>query len=181
MSNVLPAEKQSIWPDATLTKFDLRVGLPPADLVHWIDLVFISKRTKTITTLIYLPFIVVALVIVSRSRLFANYAPSVPEMLVMALALLIVIASAIALRQAAEALRARAHRRLNDQIMLAKKSEDGERRAAQLELLSRRVEELHEGALTPFSQQPLLRAMLLPLGSFGGTALLEYLLVPGLS
>jgi hypothetical protein len=159
----------------------LRVGLPPADLVHWIDLVFISKRTKTITTLIYLPFIVVALVIVSRSRLFANYAPSVPEMLVMALALLIVIASAIALRQAAEALRARAHRRLNDQIMLAKKSEDGERRAAQLELLSRRVEELHEGALTPFSQQPLLRAMLLPLGSFGGTALLEYLLVPGLS
>jgi hypothetical protein len=180
-SNGLPAEKQSIWPDATLTKFDLRVGLPPADLEHWIDLVFIMKRTKCITTLIYLPFIVVALVIVSRSRLFANYAPSVPEMLIMALALLIVVASAIALRQAAEASRAKAHRRLNDQIMLAKKSEDEERRAAQLELLSRRVEELHEGALTPFSQQPLLRAMLLPLGSLGGTALLEHLLLPGLS
>jgi hypothetical protein len=180
-SNALPAEKQSIWPDTTLTKFDLRVGLPAADLEHWIDLVFISKRTKTITTLIYLPFIVVALVIVSRSRLFANYAPSVPEMLIMALALLIVVASAIALRQAAEASRARAHRRLNDQIMVARQSEVGERRASQLELLSRRVDELHEGALTPFSQQPLLRAMLLPLGSFGGTALLEYLLLPGLS
>jgi hypothetical protein len=35
--------------------------------------------------------------------------------------------------------------------------------------------------LTPFSQQPLLRAILLPLGTFGGTALAEYLLLPGLS
>ncbi len=99
----------------------------------------------------------------------------------MALALLVVTGSAVALRQAAEASRAKAHRRLADQIMLAKQSGGGERRGAQLELLSRRVDELNEGALTPFSQQPLLRAMLLPLGSFGGTALAEYLLLPGLS
>jgi hypothetical protein len=164
-----------------LTKFSLRVGLPPADLEHWVDLVFISKRTKTITALIYLPFIIVALVIISRSRFFANYAPSVPEMLVMAVALLIVTASAVALRLSAEASRAKVHRRINDQIMLARQSPAGEHRAAQLELLSRRVDELNEGALTPFSQQPLLRAMLLPLGSFGGTALLEHLLLPGLS
>jgi hypothetical protein len=81
----------------------------------------------------------------------------------------------------AEASRAKVHRRINDQIMLARQSPAGEHRAAQLELLSRRVDELNEGALTPFSQQPLLRAMLLPLGSFGGTALLEHLLLPGLS
>ena len=43
----------------------------------------------------------------------------------------------------------------------------------------RRIEELREGALSPFSQQPVVRAMLLPLGGFGGTALLNYLLVPG--
>ncbi len=100
----------------------------------------------------------------------------------MALGLLVVTGSAIALRQAAEiASRAKAHRRLNDQIMLARQSAAGEHRAVQLELLSHRIDELNEGALTPFSQQPLLRAMLLPLGSFGGTALVEYLLLPGLS
>src|SRR5438067_11788811 len=87
----------------------------------------------------------------------------------------------LALRLSAEALRARALRRLNDRIMAAKQSQDAERLAAQLELLVRRVEELRDGAFTPFSQQPLVRAMLLPLGSFGGTALLEYLLLPGLS
>jgi cbb3-type cytochrome oxidase subunit 3 len=173
--------RPNVWPEDTQRKFGGRVGLPNVDLEHWIDLVFITKRTKCVTTLIYFPFIIVALVIISRSRLFANYAPSLPEILVMALALLIVAVSAIALRQAAEASRAKAHRRLNDQIMLSKRSSGGERRAAQLELLSHRVEELHDGALTPFSQQPLLRAMLLPLGSFGGTALVEYLLLPGFS
>ncbi len=173
--------RPNVWPDATLSKFDDRVGLPQGDLEHWVDLVFISKRTKCITTLIYFPFIVVALVIISRSGLFANYAPSLPEMLVMALGLLVVTGSAIALRQAAEASRGKAHRRLNDQIMRAKQSQAGDYRATQLELLSHRVEELNEGALTPFTQQPLLRAMLLPLGSFGGTALVEYLLLPGLS
>jgi hypothetical protein len=179
--NTPGAGKPSIWPDATLQKFSLRVGLPPADLEYWVDLVFVSKRTKTITALIYIPFVIVALVIVSRSRFFANFAPSFPEILVMAVALLIVTACAVALRLSAEALRAKAHRRLNDQIMLAKHSPGGESRAAQLELLARRVDELNEGALTPFSQQPLLRAMLLPLGSFGGTALAEYFLLPGLS
>jgi hypothetical protein len=43
-----------------------------------------------------------------------------------------------------------------------------------------RIEELREGAFSPFSQQPVVRAMLLPLGGLGGTALLNYLLVPGL-
>ena len=170
-----------VWPQDTQNKFGGRVGLPQGDLEHWINLIFISKRTKCIATLIYFPFIIVALVIISRSRLFANYAPSLPEILVMALGLLIVTGSAIALRQAAEASRAKAHRRLNDQIMLAKRSPGGEGLAAQLELLSHRVDELNEGALTPFSQQPLLRAMLLPLGSFGGTALVETLLLPGVS
>ena len=50
---------------------------------------------------------------------------------------------------------------------------------SQLELLLRRIEELREGAFSPFSQQPVVRAMLLPLGSLGGTALLGYLLGPG--
>jgi hypothetical protein len=44
-----------------------------------------------------------------------------------------------------------------------------------------RIEELRDGTFTPLSQQPLVRAMLLPIGNFSGTALLEYLLLPGLS
>jgi hypothetical protein len=170
-----------IWPQKTLQQFSHRLKLPAEVLDDWIDLVFASKRTKCITTFIYYPFLIIALLVVSRSRLFANYGVSVPDLITTGIALLIVIGCAVALRLSAEALRASALRRLNDRIMSARQSQDGERLAGQLELLSRRVEELRDGAFTPFSQQPLVRAMLLPLGSFGGTALLEYLLLPGLS
>jgi len=39
---------------------------------------------------------------------------------------------------------------------------------------------LHEGAFSPFSQQPVVRALLLPLGSFGWMKLLENGLLLGL-
>jgi hypothetical protein len=170
-----------IWPEKTLQQFSRRLGLPKDIVDDWIDLVFVSKRTKCITTFIYYPFLIIALLVVSRSRLFANYGVNVPDVITMAIGVLIVSGCVVALRLSAEALRAKMRRRLNDRIMEARKSADGERLAGQLELLLRRVEELRDGAFSPFSQQPLVRAMLLPLGSFGGTALLEYLLLPGFS
>jgi hypothetical protein len=170
-----------IWPEKTLQQFSRRLGLPKDIVDDWIDLVFVSKRTKCITTFIYYPFLIIALLVVSRSRLFANYGVNVPDVITMAIGVLIVSGCVVALRLSAEALRAKMRRRLNDRIMEARKSADGERLAGQLELLLRRVEELRDGAFSPLSQQPLVRAMLLPLGSFGGTALLEYLLLPGFS
>jgi hypothetical protein len=170
-----------VWPIATLEKFSNRVGLQCVDLEHWIDLVFISKRTKCVTTLIYFPFIVVALLIVSRSRLFANYAPSLPEMIVMGVGLLVVTGSAIRLRQAAEASRAKAHRSSTIRSCWRGKPRAGRSARPSWKCSCSACRSLHEGALTPFSQQPLLRAILLPLGTFGGTALAEYLLLPGLS
>jgi hypothetical protein len=173
--------EKEVWPEETLQQFSRRLGLPTTVLDNWIDLVFVSKRTKCITTLIYFPFVILALLVVSRSPLFANYHVNIPDVVTISLAFLIVIGCAIALRQSAEASRAYARRQLADQLIVARNANDGGRLAAQLELLLKRVEELHEGAFSPLSQQPLVRAMLLPLGSLGGTALLEYILLPGFS
>jgi hypothetical protein len=170
-----------IWPARTLQEFSDRLALPAPVLDDWIDLVFVSKRTKCITTLIYFPFVILALLVVSRSRLFADYGPNIPDLITVTLGVLIVLGCALALRMSAEASRAKARRRLADQLIIARKAQDGGPLAAQLEMLLKRVEELHDGAFSPLSQQPLVRAMLLPLGSLGGTALLEYLLLPGFS
>jgi hypothetical protein len=178
---VSPRAETTIWPARTLQEYSDRLGLPTRFLDDWIDLLFVSKRTKCITTLIYYPFLIIALLVVSRSRLFANYGASVPDLITMGVGVLIVTACAVALRWSAEASRAKARRRLSDQIIVARNLEDGGRLAGQLEMLLHRIEELRDGAFSPFSQQPLVRAMLLPLGSLGGTALLEYLLLPGLS
>jgi hypothetical protein len=170
-----------VWPAGTLQEYSNRFDLPPSCLDDWIDLVFASKRTKCITTLFYYPFLIIALLVISRSPLFADYGRHIPDLLAMGVGVLIVTACAVWLRWTVEDSRAKARRRLNQQIILARNLDDGGHRAGQLEILLRRVEELREGAFSPFSQQPMVRAMLLPLGSLGGTALLEYLLLPGFS
>jgi hypothetical protein len=173
--------EKAIWPAETLHEFGERLALRQSSLKpvldDWIALIFVSKRTKCITTLIYYPFLIIALLVVSRTRLFANYAASPPIVIVIGLSVLIVISCAVALNWSAEASRDKAHRRLNDAIVKAKDLKDEGRLASQLEMMSRRVEELREGAFSPFTQQPVVRAILLPLGSFGGTQLLEYLRV----
>jgi hypothetical protein len=40
------------------------------------------------------------------------------------------------------------------------------------------VERLRDGAFAPFTQQPIMRAFLVPVMSYGGLALVEYLVRP---
>jgi hypothetical protein len=173
--------KAAAWPASTLQKIKAKLRLPDEVLDDWIGLIFVAKRTKCITRMIYWPFVVIALLVLSRSPLLANFAASLPDLVVTGLAVAIVLACAAGLRWSAETSRDRARRRLKDQIVIAKTLKDGEGQAEQLQILSSRVEELRDGAFSPFSQQPAVRAILLPLSTYGVTALLQYLLVPGLS
>ncbi|HET7019978.1 MAG TPA: hypothetical protein VFI58_04630 [Xanthobacteraceae bacterium] len=168
-----------VWPERTLREFSRRYGLPQGVVADCIDLLFVAKRSKRINTLLYWPFLIIALIVVSHSPVLANYGRSIPDLVTMAVAVLIVTFCGVALRLSAEATRAEARRRLTERLMIAKGESSGAQTTSQLELLLRRIEELREGAFSPFSQQPLVRAMLLPLGSFGGTALLGYVLGPG--
>jgi hypothetical protein len=168
-----------LWPARTLQEFSRRYHLSEGALADCIDLMFVARRSKCITTLLYGPFLVIALIVVSHSQLLAQYGRSIPALVTVGVALLIVIGCAVALRVSAEATRDEARRRLNERLVRAKGADNGAL-ASQLELVMLRIEELREGAFSPFSQQPVVRAMLLPLGGLGGTALLNYLLVPGL-
>jgi hypothetical protein len=168
-----------VWPARTLQEFGRRYGLPEEVLGDCIDLIFVAKRSECITKLLYGPFLIIALIIVSHSPVLANYGRSIPDIITMAVAVLIVTACGVALRLSAETTRAEARRRLTERLIITKGQNNGAGLAGQLELLLLRIEELHEGAFSPFSQQPVVRAMLLPLGSIGGTAVLGYLLGPG--
>jgi hypothetical protein len=169
-----------VWPEKTLQEFSTRYGLPKDVVADCIDLLFVARRSKCINTLLYGPFLIVALIVVSHSPVLANYGRSIPDVITMAAAVLIITICGVALRLSAETTRTEARRRLTEKLIIAKGQPSGAQTASQMELLLRRIDELREGAFSPFSQQPLVRAMLLPLGSFGGTALLGYLLGPGL-
>jgi hypothetical protein len=104
-----------------------------------------------------------------------------PDAATIGVSLLITLTCAVALRNAAERLRERVRSELSAHIINVGGLSHGARVANQLSLLLHPVDELKEGAFSPFSQQPLVRAMLLPIGSVGGTVLLEYFLPAGLT
>jgi hypothetical protein len=66
-----------------------------------------------------------------------------------------------------------AKQNLAEGIIRAKNAESELRLAEQLETLLIQVAQLKEGAFSPLSQQPLVRALLFPLSSAGWVALIE--------
>jgi hypothetical protein len=131
---------QTLWPAATRKIYDGRLRLE-TKLVHdWIDLDFAAKRTNCIGSLIYFPFALIALLIVTRSTVFANYGPSLTILLMQGLSLAVVFACAIMLCWAAKKVRDTARNNLEDGIIRAKDSDADGHFASKLESLLTRVD-----------------------------------------
>jgi hypothetical protein len=168
------------WPAETMSVYKGRLRLQAKSVHDWINLEFVAKRTRCVGSLIYYPFVLIALLIVSRSTVFANYAPSPAILIAQGISLCVVFSCAIMLCLAAKTARDVAKQNLTDGVIRAKDGDDNNRCAEQLETLLSRVNQLKEGAFSPFSQQPLVRAVLLPFGTFGWTALIDNGMLPGL-
>ena len=72
------------WPRTTKECFNAKYGFNerPTDhgvLDDWIDMYFIAKRTRCINEIIYYPFAIIALMIVSRSAVFGDFALNPPD------------------------------------------------------------------------------------------------------
>ncbi|MBM3624277.1 MAG: hypothetical protein FJX16_02955, partial [Alphaproteobacteria bacterium] len=66
------------WPDSTRAKYAEKLKIDGPLLDDWIDLRFMALRTRCISKLVYYPFAIFALMIVSRSAAFAGFAVSPP-------------------------------------------------------------------------------------------------------
>ena len=149
-------------------------------LDEWIDLDFMAFRTNCISKLIYFPFAIFALIIISRSTAFADFALSVPILTTQIVGFIIIFGCAMALCFSAEKARETAKSRLTKRLVAVKAADDSEKKVSQLETLLKLVDGLRQGSFVPLSQQPPIRALLLPIGGLGWTALLDYRLLPGL-
>lgn len=167
------------WPDRTLQFFHARTGVPTELLNEWIDLEFVGRRTRCIGALVYYPFIVLSLTLLARSSFFDHW-ETTPSLAVLAtLSFGIVLLCAVALRRTAEASRTHAVNRTWSAILRARGLGD-DALAEQLEVLRTRMEQRNDGALAPYSQQPLLKAILLPLVTLSGSSLFDYLTLFGI-
>ncbi|WP_292532245.1 hypothetical protein [Methylocystis sp.] len=171
---------KTLWPPETHLAFEKKLELQDPLIDEWIDLNFIASRTNCISKLIYFPFAIFALMIMSRSTAFAEFASSVPILATQIVGFIIIFGCAMALCFNAEKARETAKTRLTKRLVAVKALEGSDRKAAQLETLLKLVDGLREGSFVPLSQQPPIRALLLPIGGLGWTALLDYRLLPGL-
>lgn len=186
--------RPSNWPDSALKRFERQLDVPRCiHLDNWIDLQFVAMRTRVVGHLIYYPFIVLSLLLLSRSPLFDDWHTPLGSFLLAAGFALIALSCAIALRIMAERSRHHAGEALRNELVRAagnrtpmlpvhQRAEDSSSQPStrQLELLLDRVENMKDGAFAPFSQQPLLKAFLLPFATLGGTSLLDYLALANL-
>jgi hypothetical protein len=167
------------WPQKTLAYFADKLQIDQRYVDPWITIDVIGLRTKSVSRLIYYPYVIISLVIIARHPVFDNWPMPLALMIILGVGLLIVTACALMLRSAAERARRRAIWQLtNDLIRLKRGDKDADSRTAgQIEVLIGQIGKYDSGSFASYREQPLLRAVMLPLGSFGGATLLQYLAI----
>jgi hypothetical protein len=113
--------------------------------------------------------------ILSRSPLFDNLGTPYQLMVVFGVSGLYAAACAFKLRDVAERARGMALERFTHLLVRAKGQVGAPTIASQIEIMTREIESLRRGAFAPLTEQPVVRALLLPISSAGGLTLFRYL------
>jgi hypothetical protein len=158
---------------------DVSVGgsrIPPLtreELARYYDIAFVAARTEVVAPLIWYPLIVLAVMVVARSSFFDNWTWPPSLILVFTLNALWAFGSAAFLRRAAEQLRAAAIGSLQS---LRVSSYKNRMRTRMFDDLISEIRSLKKGAFAPLSEQPFIRAVILPSGGLGLLAVAQHLL-----
>ena len=146
----------------------------------WLVARIVAERTSAITPLIYFPFLLLALIVMSRWHMFDNWDMPIGLLVVYLASLGVAGFSAWSLQRTGARVRKRCIVQL-ERCLLARKGDSDEYcpSVEQIEQMIERIRKLKQGAFVPFVEQPLVRAILLPFASAGGLEVIAMLgLVP---
>ncbi|AZC37150.1 hypothetical protein [Pseudomonas chlororaphis] len=163
----------AIWPKELRKEHQRLFGVALHPCIDdWVDMQLIAKRTATVNRLIYAPTVVMLILIASRNSVFDNW-PTPPSIVItFLLTTLILLASALSLRRAAEKARGAALQRLDNYLL---EITDSTPVYSKLKLIRGRIDALDTGAFSRYSQEPLVRALLLSLTGVGGSLIVDAL------
>ncbi len=156
---------------------------------YWFKMNIIWKRTKVVGEMIKYPFLILFLLLVSRHKYFDNWTWTVPLAIVIGLTTLIALTCTIILfhvtkkarQQTITQLREEQLKLLNTQLpeevdaFDVKKSKLIEQRSRSIEHVMNEIQKLKNGAFSPpiSFQNPILMAILTPLGGMGSISLFQ--------
>jgi hypothetical protein len=164
------------WPKDTLKRIHAELGLHSDIAPIWLNLRLIARRTSWVSGFIWYPSLVIAGMFAATFTFeYGRYRfDSNPVTFVASVAL--IVAAVVALRQSAESWRSEVLQRLEHRrlaVLAAKPAAPDA--VAQLQVLVDLVTQLNDGAFAPYSDQPLVKAVLLPAVTFAATAGFPYL------
>jgi hypothetical protein len=152
------------------------LGVDEQSTGEWVGIQVIGEYTGAIGWMIMIPTTLLFLLVAARSSYLDSWGWPLPVVTCTGVLGLYVVAKAIILRRGAERARAGAIRRLQETA--SRLAVAGSRaRVEQIEMLVKRVQKYDEGAFSPWSKNPVLRALLLPVGGFGALELLNLLTI----
>ena len=151
-------------------------------LDEWLDIEFIAAHTKMVGKLIYFPFIIFALMIFARSKIFAYWDMPIGLVIVFLSAAALTLGSAFYLRRVTEQARQNTIKKISNMKIALTCQPDSPARSAmekQIDLVLIQIQAIKEGAFQPLTNEPAFQAFLIPFGSYGGVMLLENLVIHG--
>ena len=136
----------------------------------------IAWRTGRVAALIWYPSLMIAAMAVAALTVSFGAFGFASNPIALIISAGFVVCAAVVLRQVAESWRSDVLFKLDDARLYGlEPSNQGLVVPAQLEQLSQRVTALSDGAFAPYSEQPMVRAVLVPALTYGATAGLQYL------
>ncbi len=145
-------------------------GPARADLL---DMRLIESRTRAVENLIYYPVVILALFVVAHLHCFDNWEWSFAMCFLFSAQAFWVLLSATRLNVEARAARDKAIKRFHSRIARCIGAAEAQDRVRVLREMLADIEDMKQGAFAPLAQQPVVRAVLLSLGSGGIISLLQ--------
>ncbi len=178
-------QEKRIWPSGLVDKTAQKWGAPPTDpsaaaemrqaADQWLFIRFIDDVTNVVARMIYYPFVVLLVLIVAQNRLFDDWHWNVPLALMAIFNAAAPVACAAILQLEAKRARGKSLDAL-DELLRARVGPPEDPVREKVARIRTEIEDFQTGAFASFSQNPIVKAILLPLFGGGGLAALEALL-----
>ncbi len=177
----LLSQHGATWPTEKTEQFqksDKLWKLANEEQNEWTTIRFIARRTAAIGWMIYYPFLVLLLLIISRNYFFDAWHWPASLIIIQGFNVSFALFSAVHLRRTAERARQRGLARLNERLSRELGSlPDGKtssNRAEQIRLVMRLIENNEDGAFAPLANHPIIGALAMPFGGASLMAALEF-------
>jgi hypothetical protein len=175
------AESSGYWPPKLLRRFGQSASATGDErhlLSDYVDIRLFAERSKVIGDTVYYPFIALVLFVAARVEFFDAWTWPLALGLMVGACFLLLVLAFVMLRRAAARARSRAVHRLGRKYLeLIGAGDASKDLAAQVKDALEHVQNVAEGAFRPLSEEPLVRALIIPTGGLSGLGALQYLYV----